>query len=446
MNERSDGQQNRDELYANEDLLLTQFAVDHASDEVYWIDENARFVYVNETACRSLEYTREELLRLTVPDIDPTWPMGKWQAQWETLKQQQSSTFETVHKTKQGRIFPVEIKANFIEYRGRSLDCAYARDITERKRSEEVLRFTQFAVDNMSDAAVYIAPDARFIYVNKAATQLLGYTKDELLGMSVFDVNQAFTPEMWPTHWEHVRQKRAITMEGFVKAKDRSTIPVEIRVNLVEFEGTEFHYTFVRDISERKAAEAERRALEQCLEENKRKFYRETVLSVTSGKLDICETRDVKAYISSAQTKIDVRDASDVGMVRTEIDAFMSGHGLNEADLAAYMIGVGEAITNALKHGNGGRVYVGKMDNCVWVGVRDRGPGIASLILPRAVLWRGFSTKPSLGMGYWIMLEVADRILLKTGTHGTTVVLIKSLTPASCDTTFGLAECPTDLA
>ena len=53
--------------------------------------------------------------------------------------------------------------------------------------------------------------------------------------------------------------------------------------------------------------------------------------------------------------------------------------------------------------------------------------GIESLILPRVTLQRGFSTKPSLGLGYSIMLEVADHILLRTGPRGTTVILIKDL-------------------
>lgn len=55
----------------------------------------------------------------------------------------------------------------------------------------------------------------------------------------------------------------------------------------------------------------------------------------------------------------------------------------------------------------------------------DKGPGMESLILPRATLRRGFSTKPSLGLGYSVILDVADHILLKTDTHGTVVILEK---------------------
>lgn len=176
-----------------------------------------------------------------------------------------------------------------------------------------------------------------------------------------------------------------------------------------------------------RAAEAERRAFEQQLDEHKRKFYRETILSVTEGKLNVCETTSVKPYLSNTQIKIDANKASEVGQARKEVELFCISQGLSGDKLSDFMVGVGEAITNALKHGHRGCVYAGKTGDEVWVGVKDHGPGIESLILPRAVLRRGFSTKPSLGLGYSIMLDVADRILLNTGAHGTTIILIKSL-------------------
>ncbi len=122
-----------------------------------------------------------------------------------------------------------------------------------------------------------------------------------------------------------------------------------------------------------------------------------------------------------------MREASQVAQARREVELFCGEHGLSGERLHSFMIGVGEAITNAIKHAGHGRVYAGTSRDSVWVAVADRGRGISSLILPRATLLRGFSTKPSMGLGYTIMLDVSDRILLKTGTHGTTVIQIKSL-------------------
>lgn len=412
---------------AEEALRFTQFAVDNASEETFWLTPDARIIYVNDAVCHLLGYTREELLNMTVHDIGPEYPPEVWEPHWQELREKRTMTFETVHKAKDGHLIPVEITANIVEYGGKEYNCAVARDITERKAAEEKLRFTRYALDSASDLVLWVCPDASFAYANKAVTEILGYTEEELLNMTVFDLNARFTAEVWPAHWNEVREKRVLTMEGDIRAKDGHMIPAEVRVNYVEFEGKEYHFTFVRDITERKRAEAERRALEQRLDEHKRKFYRETILSVTDGKLDICDPADLQPYLREAQAKIDILQPADVAGARKEVTGFCRLLGLPDEQTCSFVIGVGEAITNALKHGSGGRVYAGKSDREVWVGVKDKGPGIESLILPRAVLRRGFSTKPSLGLGYSIMLDVADRILLRTSTRGTTVVLIKSL-------------------
>jgi anti-sigma regulatory factor (Ser/Thr protein kinase) len=93
-----------------------------------------------------------------------------------------------------------------------------------------------------------------------------------------------------------------------------------------------------------------------------------------------------------------------------------------------------------VKHGQEGKVYAGTLEDSVWVGISDRGPGIDALILPQATLQRGFSTKPSLGLGYSIMLDIADRVLLNTGPGGTTVILIKKTSEP--ETTFSLDNIP----
>jgi anti-sigma regulatory factor (Ser/Thr protein kinase) len=92
-----------------------------------------------------------------------------------------------------------------------------------------------------------------------------------------------------------------------------------------------------------------------------------------------------------------------------------------------FLASVGEAMTNALKHANGGEVFCGSSREELWVGIADTGPGISTLTIPSAMLRRGYSTKASLGMGFSIMLDASDRVLLSTGPEGTTVILFKRL-------------------
>ncbi|HAM49312.1 MAG TPA: histidine kinase [Nitrospiraceae bacterium] len=129
----------RDSKSAEEMLQLTRFTVDNVADAVYWMDSKAQIADVNETACSMLGYTREELLNLTVFNIDPDFTAEKWVEAWDALKGQGKMTLETKHRTKDGRIIPVEIMANYVSFGGRELDCAFARDITKRKLVEKRL-------------------------------------------------------------------------------------------------------------------------------------------------------------------------------------------------------------------------------------------------------------------------------------------------------------------
>ena len=128
---------------AEKELRLTQSSLEDASDAIFWMDAQSRIVYVNEAACRSLDRSREELLSLSIPDINPVVPQEAWRKVWDQLKTRGSMTFETRHQTKQGRVFPVEVTANYLEFDGQEYSFAFVRDITERRALESQLRHAQ---------------------------------------------------------------------------------------------------------------------------------------------------------------------------------------------------------------------------------------------------------------------------------------------------------------
>jgi PAS domain S-box-containing protein len=125
---------------AEEEVSLLSFALDKVHEAALLIDDRGRFQYVNEEACRVLGYSRAELLGLGVSDIDPEFPGERWADHWRDLQAQRSLSFESRHRTKDGRVFPVEISANYFEFGGRAYNLGLVRDITERKRADEALR------------------------------------------------------------------------------------------------------------------------------------------------------------------------------------------------------------------------------------------------------------------------------------------------------------------
>lgn len=121
-------------------LLLSRFCIDKAAVGIFQTTSDGSILSVNEFACQSLGYAVEELLKLKIFDIDPVISQEKMLEIKRMLEETGSATHESVHRRKDGTTFPVEITANNLEFEGKPYTFSFVKDITERKRSEEVLR------------------------------------------------------------------------------------------------------------------------------------------------------------------------------------------------------------------------------------------------------------------------------------------------------------------
>lgn len=124
----------RERAYRRMELL--DFALDHVTEDVSLIDQNGMFRYVNEHACRLQGYPRETLLGMGVFDIDSDWTAERYAAFWLELRERGAITLETRHRASDGRIFPVEVEANYFEYEGTGYNLTLVRDISGRKQHE----------------------------------------------------------------------------------------------------------------------------------------------------------------------------------------------------------------------------------------------------------------------------------------------------------------------
>ena len=244
---------------AEQEVALLSFALDKVREAAFLIDDGGRFRYVNEEACRVLGYTRAELLGMGVSDIDPEFPAERWPDHWRDLKAQRSLTFESRHRTRDGRIFPVEISANYFEYGGRAYNLALVRDITERKRAEEEVRNTaaqwQATFDAVQDLVLLLDKDFRILRANRAAAEFLGLPFDKIVGGHCFNLIHGTSMPPAECPLAKMRQSRRHEEVEVLARKGGPWLSVSVDP-VFDQNGELTHVVHVaRDITDRKRAE-----------------------------------------------------------------------------------------------------------------------------------------------------------------------------------------------
>ncbi|MEW5728013.1 MAG: ATP-binding protein [Pseudomonadota bacterium] len=134
------------------------------------------------------------------------------------------------------------------------------------RRSEERLRFAQFALDHAADMVFWMDHEGHILYANQAACDALGYGADALNGVAMGDIDPAFAVSRWPETVQAARDGRVLRLESIHQAIDGRRYPVEVAVNHLDFGGADFVCAFARDISARRAAEADLAEKTACLE------------------------------------------------------------------------------------------------------------------------------------------------------------------------------------
>ncbi len=128
-------------------------------------------------------------------------------------------------------------------------------DITERKNAEHRLQVTQFGIDHARVGIYQVEEDGTIIYANHYAASSLGYSSEELVGKSLFDINQTFVSNSFCQHRLETKAKGSNTTVSIHRRKDGTEFPVEVTVNYLQYKDKMLSFFFVKDITERQQAE-----------------------------------------------------------------------------------------------------------------------------------------------------------------------------------------------
>lgn len=254
---------------SEEALQFTQFAVDRAADVVLWVDRDARILYANDAACAELGYTRDDLSKMTIPDLDSEPAGDRWQETWDSVRKDGTRTGETVWRSGGGRLIPMELRINFVEHQERSILCIFARNIGDRKRAQQELTTLRKAVESSGETVFMSDAEGIIRFVNTEFTRLYGYPPEEVIGkLSV----QVLNSDLMSDHAFHdlvtrIRQGEIVRRQHENRSKDGRTIHVECSASPVfdEHHNCEGILFMQRDVSQRLREEEALRHSEEGL-------------------------------------------------------------------------------------------------------------------------------------------------------------------------------------
>ncbi|MCH7618708.1 MAG: PAS domain S-box protein [Candidatus Marinimicrobia bacterium] len=186
---------------------------------------------------------------------------------------------EVVGIKKDGTTFPVDLAVSESSSGDIKFYTGIIRDITQRKQIENELKLFRNLVNQSNDALFIIEPESgEYLDVNETACRYLGFSKSDLVGMKVIDIDDNLTSKRkWKKHSKQVIKEGSSARESYYKRHDGTTFPVEINVKSTTIANKNYFIAIARDITERKKSGAEldlsRQQLQNLFENLDNVFY-----------------------------------------------------------------------------------------------------------------------------------------------------------------------------
>lgn len=453
-----------------EKLELTQFSVDNAADPIFWINRSGEFIYANKAALDHLGYSKSDVLAMSVHKIDQNFPVDKWQDHWNALREKKKMTFESVHTTKSGKQIPVEIMVSHLELENTEFHCAYVRDISTRKKTENELlkseaRFRK-TLDVTSDGMWDRNLSSGEVYYGSNWATALGYQEEDLVTGKISWERLLHPEDREPTLQklkDHLGGKtQRYEVEFRLKNSDNDWQWIQARGKIIEYDKKGKPLRFVgthTDITNRKKAEDSlQRSSEQTkifaysvvhdlknpviaiqslaerfkkrvsqLSDEKKQMYCNQLLQSSEQIVELVDK--INTYISSKESSLVFEEFPLKEIVRQCRDEFsaqlqireiswseFNEHPIIRADRISMMRVLRNFVENALKYGGDelSKISVGYQNTAAFhvISVRDNGLGINTEDCEK--IFKLFARRESSlgkvgsGLGLAIVKEIAE--------------------------------------
>jgi PAS domain S-box-containing protein len=254
----------------NEEEVRYRSLFEQSPYGVLVIDTQGHVLDFNDAAHRQLGYSREEFARLRIADLDPIQSPEEIRRSIEDIARKGKAEFEVKHRAKNGDIRDVQVITQALVISGQTVFHTIWRDITEQKRAQEAIKYSEekfrTLFDSASDAIFILDLDGRFIDINRTAYKRLGYSKEEMLSMHVSRLHSPAFAGKVPERIALVREQGHAVVHSEHVRKDGTVMPVEINAKIIDYAEKKAIFSIIRDITERKKLEEALRSSRDFIE------------------------------------------------------------------------------------------------------------------------------------------------------------------------------------
>lgn len=227
--------------------------IEQASDPIIVYDKSGKIITCNMVACKLSGYTKEEFLELQLIDFFYKEDLKAFPFQFDSIIEGNTTITERSLKCKDGSSIEIEVNSRLMPD-GSTM--VVVRDLTERKKAESekqsLLLRNQQTISTMLDGFVLADSSGKIIEVNMAYSNMIGYTKEELLLMNMKELEAVYVKEEFEKMIQEMIEKKSTQFETVHRRKDNVLIDIEVSISIMQFGGQPLVAAFLRDITERK--------------------------------------------------------------------------------------------------------------------------------------------------------------------------------------------------
>lgn len=222
----------------------------------------------NEAACRIFMYDKAEIIGKApeafsaTEECNDSAPSGGRNTIWKPHYATEPNLFEWRCLRKDGTVAELEISLKAVSIGDETFLLATARDITEFKRAKKMMAESEerlrTLIENSPDAFIVYDLEGNILQVNERACKNLRYSRDELIGMNVTDIETGKSSKKSAEMWGRTANGTVSSYEGEYRRKDGSSYPVDVKMSSIRFNDETLLFGFIRDITERKELDREK--------------------------------------------------------------------------------------------------------------------------------------------------------------------------------------------